>query len=504
MAQAHRLGDGGQSSGLQWLGPAVALRGQGSDAISSPGPAFCLWESRQPSQDGAEIFAFPLCLCWPCCFYEFGVNRSKIMRRRRLTALLSPPSRPRRRGDADRTTYDVKLGFIPGTKPDVDTGADVEQAKRACEARQCLAFTFRDAPDVAGGVHVYLKADTTVAENDKSWSSFIKRPAGLMDVNFFNRLDFPLELCWIDMVGSAAPICYGTVQPGGSKNMSSFAGHNFVLKRMVWSHAGPSTSRTVSLEDDDGLTTRGGSTGAGDQPASGRTSGIGRRVGAPCWRLRRRRRPQRWRAGGAEQRPVAAGGGAPRRGGRRACCRADAGGPRDVPRVVPAGGILRVASLAGAPSYSRASSSVSPPSKSASPTTLSSNKSFPSKRCAASSRPWAAGRRSWRPKPPPPRPPPPRRRGRRPPRRCRRHRHRPLAVAAAYGMHGQSDRGGGMRLTRREPRRRSRRPRRWRWTRIAASMAMRPLETAAADPPSAATVPARLLSLSCTPAAATL
>ena len=97
----------------------------------------------------------------------------------------------------DVTTYDVKLGFIPGTKPDVDSGfMTVADAKKRCEQNgQCLAFTFREAPDVQGSVHVYFKQDTTVSESDKSWASFVKRPAGLMDVNFINQLAFPLELC---------------------------------------------------------------------------------------------------------------------------------------------------------------------------------------------------------------------------------------------------------------------------------------------------------------------
>ena len=67
---------------------------------------------------------------------------------------------------------------------------------------RCLAFTFKAAPDVKEKIHVYFKQDTTVAENDKSWASFVKRPAGLMDVSFKNDLPFPLELCWIDMVGT--------------------------------------------------------------------------------------------------------------------------------------------------------------------------------------------------------------------------------------------------------------------------------------------------------------
>ena len=141
--------------------------------------------------------------------------------------------------DVDRTTYEMKLGFIPGTKPDVDTGfLTLDEAKLACEKKSaCLAFTYRSAPETKERVHVYLKADSTVAESDKSWTSYVKRPAGLMDVTFANGLPFPLELCWIDMVGTAAPACYGTMACcGGTKNMSSFAGHNFVLKRLVWFH----------------------------------------------------------------------------------------------------------------------------------------------------------------------------------------------------------------------------------------------------------------------------
>ena len=137
----------------------------------------------------------------------------------------------------DVTTYDVKSGFIPGTKPDVDNKfLTVEAAKKHCEKNpDCLAFTIHGPATTKEAVWVYFKGDVTVAEADKSWSSFIKRPAGLMDVQFSNRLDFALELCWVDMVGSAQPICYGTVAPGAWRNMTSFAGHNFVLKRLVWS-----------------------------------------------------------------------------------------------------------------------------------------------------------------------------------------------------------------------------------------------------------------------------
>ena len=140
--------------------------------------------------------------------------------------------------DVDKTTYELKLGFIPGTKPDVGTGfMTVDEAKLACEKKaDCRAFTFKAAPDIKEKVHIYMKEDSTVAETDKTWSSYIKRPAGLMDVEFRNDLAYTLELCWIDMIGSAAPACYGSVAGGGgTKNLSSFAGHNFVLKRLVWS-----------------------------------------------------------------------------------------------------------------------------------------------------------------------------------------------------------------------------------------------------------------------------
>ena len=57
----------------------------------------------------------------------------------------------------------------------------VADAKSDASNGKCLAFTFAVAR-CDGSVHVYFKQDTTVAESDKTWSSFIKRPAGLMDV----------------------------------------------------------------------------------------------------------------------------------------------------------------------------------------------------------------------------------------------------------------------------------------------------------------------------------
>lgn len=62
----------------------------------------------------------------------------------------------------------------------------------------------------------------------------VKRPAGLMDVSVFNPLPMPLELCWIALEGGAQPACYGTVAPGGYKNLSTFGGHHFVLKQLAW------------------------------------------------------------------------------------------------------------------------------------------------------------------------------------------------------------------------------------------------------------------------------
>ena len=39
-------------------------------------------------------------------------------------------------------------------------------------------LTFKAAPDIKEKVHIYMKEDSTVAETDKTWSSYIKRPAG--------------------------------------------------------------------------------------------------------------------------------------------------------------------------------------------------------------------------------------------------------------------------------------------------------------------------------------
>ena len=55
-----------------------------------------------------------------------------------------------------------------------------------------------------------------------------------MDVNFFNPFTFPLEMCWVALEGGVAPVCYGSAAPQATKNMSSYAGHHFVSKRLIW------------------------------------------------------------------------------------------------------------------------------------------------------------------------------------------------------------------------------------------------------------------------------
>ena len=89
-------------------------------------------------------------------------------------------------------------------------------------------------------------ADTTVAESDKTWASYTKVPAGLMDISFSNPFEFPLELCWVDLTAGVSPICYGTVAPSGEYNMSSFAGHNFITKRLAWTAAASTAAAAVA------------------------------------------------------------------------------------------------------------------------------------------------------------------------------------------------------------------------------------------------------------------
>ena len=81
---------------------------------------------------------------------------------------------------SEDTQWTTKQGFIPGTKADVATGFwTISEAQRQCAAKgECVAITFRGSADDTGAAHMYLKADSTVAESDKTWTSFIKRPAG--------------------------------------------------------------------------------------------------------------------------------------------------------------------------------------------------------------------------------------------------------------------------------------------------------------------------------------
>ena len=139
------------------------------------------------------------------------------MRRRLLAALaaLAAVDVACNDGSAEETRYDMKPGFIPGTKDDVATGhMTLDEGKRRCTAEpKCTAITYHGKPDASGQVFVYLKADTSVAEADKTWTSYIKVPAGLMDISFSNPFEFPLELCWVDLTSRSAPICCAPHEP---------------------------------------------------------------------------------------------------------------------------------------------------------------------------------------------------------------------------------------------------------------------------------------------------
>ena len=79
-------------------------------------------------------------------------------------------------GSEEETRYNMKPGFIPGTKDDVATGhMTLDEGRRRCTAEpKCTAITYHGKPDASGQVFVYLKADTSVAEADKTWTSYIK------------------------------------------------------------------------------------------------------------------------------------------------------------------------------------------------------------------------------------------------------------------------------------------------------------------------------------------
>ena len=138
-----------------------------------------------------------------------------------------------------------KRGFIAVTKDDLEVAhLTLEAGQRRCEDLPgCAAITFQKEPDSGPGraLWIYMKADTTVTENG-AWASYIKRPAGLLKVEFANRLG-QVDVCWVDADGGrAAPSCYGSVPPQSSKSMSSFPGHYFVMKRHLWSRALPANA----------------------------------------------------------------------------------------------------------------------------------------------------------------------------------------------------------------------------------------------------------------------
>ena len=81
---------------------------------------------------------------------------------------------------SDETRWDMKLGFIPGTKDDVWTGhVTLDEGKRKCvQDSRCTAITYRGKPDASGQLFVYLKADTTVSDSDKTWASYSQHGQG--------------------------------------------------------------------------------------------------------------------------------------------------------------------------------------------------------------------------------------------------------------------------------------------------------------------------------------
>ena len=86
--------------------------------------------------------------------------------------------------DADPSTlWDEKSGFIGATTADVESGhMTLAEAKRRCaSSSQCEAITHRNAElkaDPGGTAFFYLKAGKQVSESDRTWTSFVKKPAG--------------------------------------------------------------------------------------------------------------------------------------------------------------------------------------------------------------------------------------------------------------------------------------------------------------------------------------
>ncbi len=152
---------------------------------------------------------------------------------------------------SEETQWEEKPGFIAATTDDLDVVfVTLDDAKRRCAANhRCEAITHRiDAVDSEGRAHFYLKAGKSVAESDRSWASHIKRAAGLMDVVFTNPFPFPLELCWVDMTAAATPMCYGAAAARSERNLTSFAGHHFVSKRLVWTGTAPPGGGPIEVD----------------------------------------------------------------------------------------------------------------------------------------------------------------------------------------------------------------------------------------------------------------
>ena len=99
-----------------------------------------------------------------------------LRRRLALLAALAAVEVACNDGSEEETRYNMKPGFIPGTKDDVATGhMTLAEGRRRCTAEpKCTAITYHGKPDASGQVFVYLKADTSVAEADKTWTSYIK------------------------------------------------------------------------------------------------------------------------------------------------------------------------------------------------------------------------------------------------------------------------------------------------------------------------------------------
>ena len=103
-------------------------------------------------------------------------SMSLLRRRLALLAALVAVEVACNDGTEEETRYNMKPGFIPGTKDDVATGhMTLDEGRRRCTAEpKCTAITYHGKPDASGQVFVYLKADTSVAEADKTWTSYIK------------------------------------------------------------------------------------------------------------------------------------------------------------------------------------------------------------------------------------------------------------------------------------------------------------------------------------------